>query len=114
MDGNNKRELPSGSGHAEAERQRRLKKARKSTGGLAPRKMLGPKGRKYFYEKADGKVKEVEIQTYPSQSDAQQQTAPETREISCQTDFNSRFYIERSDRIARGEPSPYANSESDY
>ena len=114
MSGNMKNENPSGSGQAEQDRQKRLKRARKSTGGPAPRKMLGPKGRKYFYEKNDGKIKEVEVQTHPSQSDAQHQVAPETRETSCQTDFNSRFYIERSDRMARGEPSPYANSESDY
>ena len=101
-----KRKLPDGE-------KREKQRARKSTGGAPPRKMLGPKARKYWYEKADGIVKEEGAQTFPSRSDAQQQVAPEMKEASAQTDFNSRFYIERSDRIARGEKSPYANSESE-
>ena len=114
MNNQQKRENTNDSSRGNDEPKRFRQAARKSTGGPAPRKTLGPKGRKYWYERADGKIKEVEIQTYPSCSDAQQQAGPSTREMACQTDFNSRFYIERSDRIARGEPSPYANSESDY
>ena len=110
-----KRENTQMSGQASGSggQKRPREKAVRSTGGAAPRKMLGPKERKYWYDRASGEVKEVEVQTFPSKSDAQQQTAPEMKEVSCQTDFNSRFYIERSDRMARGEPNPYANSESE-
>ena len=95
-------------------RKRERQIARRSTSGPAPRKMLGEKGRKYFYDlHYDGKIKETQCQTHPSRSDAQQQVAPEMKTTASQTDFNSRFYVERSDRMARGEPSPYANSESE-
>ena len=88
----------------------------KSTPGPAPRKMLGPKGRKYFYEKRDGKVIETQTQTFPSTSDVQVQVEKETKSVECQTDFNSRFYIERSDKMAQ-DPNyrPYGwESEDDY
>ena len=91
-------------------------KAVKATGGPAPRKMLGPKGRKYFYDKRDGKVAESGSQTHASTSDVQIQVEKETRSVEVQTDFNSRFYIERSDKMAQ-DPNwrPYGwESEDDY
>lgn len=81
--------------------QYRKRKARKSTGGEAPRKTLCPKGRKYFYARQDGEVKEIQTQTYPSTSDQQTQSSVDSRDTSAQTDFNSRFYVERTDRLAR-------------
>ena len=95
---------------------RKRAKAVKSTPGPAPRKMLGPKGKKYFYDKRDGKVAETETQTYKSTSDVQVQVEKETKSVECQTDFNSRFYIERSDKMAQ-DPNyrPYGwESEDDY
>ena len=80
---------------------RKRSQARKSTGGLAPRKMLGEKAKKYFCDKQEKRVAEVKIQTYPSQSTQQTQVEPDTRSTSAQTDFNSRFYVERSDRLAK-------------
>ena len=77
------------------------RKARKSTGGEAPRKMLCEKGKRYFYERQDGEIREMETQTYPSTSDQQTQAAAGQHGASSQTDFNSRFYIERTDRLAR-------------
>ena len=74
---------------------------RKSTGGEAPRKMLCPKGRKYFYQKKDGKVQEIQTQTYASTSAQQTQAVADQKNVSSQTDFNSRFYIERTDRLAQ-------------
>ena len=92
---NNRDNKPSG-------QKRPREKAVKSTGGLAPRKMLGPKERKYFYElHRDGKISEADTQTFPSTSDVQVQVEKETKSVECQTDFNSRFYIERSDKMAR-------------
>lgn len=76
-------------------------KARKSTGGLAPRKTLGPKARKYFCDKQENRVSEIGTQTFPSTSTQQTQVEPSTKAGSTQTDFNSRFYVERSDRLAR-------------
>ena len=77
------------------------RKGKKSTGGEAPRKMLCEKGRKYWYDRADGDIKETETQTYPSTSDQQVQVVSEQKDISSQTDFNSRFYVERTDRLAK-------------
>ena len=77
------------------------RKGRKSTGGEAPRKMLCEKGRKYWYDKADGDIREMETQTHPSTSDQQIQAVSDQRDISSQTDFNSRFYVERTDRLAK-------------
>ena len=93
------------------------KRGRKFTPGPAPRKMLGPKGRKYFYElHHDHKIAETETQTFPSTSDVQVQVEKETKSVECQTDFNSRFYIERSDKMARDpnwRPLYMADSEDD-
>ena len=83
------------------DRKRIREPAVKSTGGPAPRKMLGQKDRKYVWDKIDKKIKETQTQTYASTSDAQIQAQKETKDSSAQTDFNSRFYIERSDRYAR-------------
>ena len=94
----NKRE---GSSSPTRRNKRMREKAVKSSGGTGPRKMLGPKGKKYFYDKRDGKVTESETQCYPSTSDVQIQVEKETKSVECQTDFNSRFYIERSDKMAR-------------
>lgn len=79
----------------------RKRGARKSTGGEAPRKMLCEKGRKYFYDRQDGEIREIETQTFASTSDQQNQIAPDQKTASSQTDFNSRFYVERTDRLAR-------------
>ena len=86
----------------EESRGRDRKRGRKFTPGPAPRKMLGPKGKKYFYDlHYDGKIAESGSQTHPSTSDVQIQVEKETKSVECQTDFNSRFYIERSDRMAQ-------------
>lgn len=86
-------------GQAAGQEQKR--KARKSTGGEAPRKMLCEKGKKYFYDRHDGAIREMETQTYASTSDQQTQVMAIQKEKSAQTDFNSRFYVERTDRLAR-------------
>ena len=93
------------------------REGRKATSGPAPRKMLGPKGRKYFYDlHYDNKIAEAQTQSYPSTSDVQVQVEKETKNAECQTDFNSRFYIERSDRMAQDpnwRPLYMADSEDD-
>ena len=95
----------SGKGFSREEREGRdydrKRGARKSTGGEAPRKTLCPKGRRYFYKRQDGQVREIQTQTYASTSDQQTQASAEQKSVSSQTDFNSRFYIERTDRLAR-------------
>ena len=83
-------------------RKRVRQPARRSTSGPAPRKMLGEKGKKYFYDlHYDGKIAEKGVQTHPSTSDVQVQIESGTKDTACQTDFNSRFYVERSDKMAR-------------
>ena len=67
---------------------RKTVRARKSTGGKAPRKSLAPSAYRFSYQKApmvEKEAEDMETQTYPSTSDAQVQASKDSADKQTQT-----------------------------